>query len=181
MRGYAIKMSIDSTEMARSLYQSGVVAFENGKYREAVESLERANSLVARNTRFGGEVQIWLATAYEAAGRNQDAVDLCEQLKRHPDIDTSTQAKRLQYIWKAPKLNRPKEWLTEIPDMGAVSSNNDKTKFVTNVSSNTASKAPEKEYVDLSQVNTEDNRFIWVALIGVAITLSYLLWLNFHA
>ncbi len=172
-------MSIDSTEMARSLYQSGVVAFENGKYREAVDSLERASALVARNTRFGGEVQIWLATAYEAAGRNQDAVDLCEQLKRHPDIDTSTQAKRLQYIWKAPKLNRPKEWLTEIPDMGAASSNNDKTKFVTNTSS-TPAKAPEKEYVDLSQVNTKDNRFIWVALIGVAITLSYLVWLNFH-
>jgi lipopolysaccharide biosynthesis regulator YciM len=181
LRGYAIKMSIDSTEMAISLYQSGILAFENGKYREAVESLERANSLVARNTRFGGEVQIWLATAYEAAGRNQDAVDLCEQLKRHPDIDTSTQAKRLQYIWKAPKLNRPKEWLTEIPDMGAVSSNNDKTKFVTNTSSNTQQKAPQKEYVDLSQVNTEDNRFIWVALIGVAITLSYLVWLNFNA
>ncbi|BAZ14335.1 hypothetical protein NIES4071_61780 [Calothrix sp. NIES-4071] len=174
-------MDQGSIELARSLYQSGVVAFENGKYREAVESLERANALVARNTRFGGEVQIWLATAYEAAGRNQDAVDLCEQLKRHPDIDTSTQAKRLQYIWKAPKLNRPKEWLTEIPDMGAMSGNNDKTKFVTNTNSNTPEKAPEKEYVDLNQVNTKDNRFIWVALIGVALTLSYLIWLKFNA
>ncbi|MBF2064163.1 MAG: hypothetical protein IGS39_07040 [Calothrix sp. C42_A2020_038] len=174
-------MSADSIELARSLYQSGVVAFENGKYREAVESLERASAIIARNTRFGGEVQIWLATAYEAADRNQDAIDLCEQLKRHPDIETSTQAKRLQYIWKAPKLNRPKEWLTEIPDMGAASSNN-KTKFVTNTnSSNTPEKVKEKEYVDLNQVNTKDNRFIWVALIGVALALSYLLWLNFNA
>jgi tetratricopeptide (TPR) repeat protein len=173
-------MDQGSLELARSLYQNGVVAFENGKYREAVESLERANAVVARNTRFGGEVQIWLATAYEAAGRNQDAVDLCEQLKRHPDIDTSTQAKRLQYIWKAPKLNRPKEWLTEIPDMGGASEKN-KTKFVTNANSSTLDKTSEKEYVDLSQVNTKDNRFIWVALIGVVLTLSYLVWLNFNA
>jgi hypothetical protein len=40
-------------------------------------------------------------------------------------------------------------------------------------------KPPEPEFVDLSQVNTRDNRFIWVAIIAIGLTISYLVWLNF--
>jgi tetratricopeptide (TPR) repeat protein len=174
-------VSSENIEIAKSRYKSGIAAFESGQYREAVENLEKASALLARNTRLGGEVQIWLATAYEAAGRVDEAIALCEQLKRHPHAETSTQAKRLQYIWKAPKLNRPKEWMTEIPDMGTMLDNEGKTKFVTNAKKTpTPQKPPEREYVDLSQVNTKDNRFIWVALAVVALTVSYLIWLSFE-
>ena len=171
----------ESIEIAKTRYQAGKIAFENGQYREAVENLEKASALLVPNSRLGGEVQIWLATAYEAAGRNEDALAICEQLKRHPFPETNQQARRLEYIWKAPKLNRPKEWMTEIPDLAAVSGNDSKVKFVANTSkSANGQKNPEPEYVDLSQVNTQDNRFIVLSLIVVGLTVSYLAWLSFQ-
>ena len=63
-------MSNEGLEIAKKRYQTGRSAFECGKYREAAEELEKAVALLPENTRFGGEVQIWLATAYEASNRN---------------------------------------------------------------------------------------------------------------
>ncbi|MDB9344626.1 tetratricopeptide repeat protein [Nodularia spumigena CS-586/05] len=172
-------MSTESLEIARSRYQAGKLNFENGKYREAVENLEKASALLSRNSRLGGEVEIWLVTAYEAAGRTEEAIALCQQLQRHPFPETSKQAKDLLYILKAPKLQRPSEWMTEIPDLGTLSDNDAKMRASGN-SPKSACQAPaEPELVDLSQVNTQDNRFIWVSLIVIVLTLSYLAWLSF--
>ena len=172
-------MSSESLEIARQRYRNGKAAFENGKYRQAVEELNKACALLERNTRLGGEVQIWLATAYEAAGQNQEAIELCEQLKRHPYPETSKDAKRLQYIFKAPKLERPKEWMTEIPDLATLS---DKSKIRVAASRKkppVAKQVEEVEFIDLSQVNTQDNRFIWLTLIVIAASLGSLVWLSF--
>ncbi|MFN9402635.1 MAG: tetratricopeptide repeat protein, partial [Dolichospermum sp.] len=73
-------MTTESLELARSRYQMGTIAFENGQYREAVENLEKASALLGKNTRFAGEVEIWLVNAYEAAGRSEAAINLCQQL-----------------------------------------------------------------------------------------------------
>jgi len=35
------------------------------------------------------------------------------------------------------------------------------------------------EPLDISQVNTRDNRFIWAALIAIALTLAGLIWWSF--
>jgi tetratricopeptide (TPR) repeat protein len=175
-------MTSESIEIANNRYQKGKAAFENGQYREAMENLETASSLTTKNSRLGGEIRIWLATAYEAVGRNEDAVALCQQLKRHPYSETSKQAASLEYIWTAPKLKRPQEWMTEIPDFGNISDNNQKNNPVSNAkgSTNRPKKIPEREYIDLNQVNTSDNRFIWVALLAATITVSYLLWLGIN-
>jgi len=173
-------VSEQSLEIARKRYQAGRVAFENGQYREAIENLEKASALLTRNTRLGGEVQIWLATAYEAAGRNEEAIALCKQLQRHPHSETSKQARRLLYILQAPKLKRPSEWMTEIPDLGALSDNESKMRLAANPTKSSTKKKPaEPEFVDLSQVNTKDNRFIWVAITAIGVILSYLAWLAF--
>ena len=172
-------MSSESLEIAKQRYRNGKVAFQNGKYRQAVEELKKACALLERNSRLGGEIQMWLATSYEAACQNQEALDLSEQLKRHPYPETSKEAKRLQYILKAPKLQRPKEWMTEIPDLATLS---DKSKIRVAASvkkSSTPKEAEEIEFVDLSQVNTQDNRFIWLTLIVMAMTLGSLIWLSF--
>ncbi|AFY53512.1 hypothetical protein Riv7116_0935 [Rivularia sp. PCC 7116] len=171
-------MSSESLERAKQRYRNGKVAFENGKYRQAVEELKKACALLERNSRLGGEVQIWLATAFEAAGENQEAIDLCEQLKRHPYPETSKEAKRLQYILKAPKLERPKEWMTEIPDLAALSDES-KIRLAASPKKSSAKKVEEIESIDLSQVNTQDNRFIWLALFAIAVTLGSLIWLSF--
>lgn len=175
-------VSSESLEIAKARYQNGKIAFENGQYREAVEQLEKASSLLTRHSRLGGEVQIWLVTAYEAAERPEDALALCEQLKRHPHLEISKQAKELHYILKAPKLQRPKEWMTEIPDLGAVPDNETKIRLsVNNPKSSQRQMPPEPEFVDLTQVNTKDNRFIWMALIVIGLTLCSLVWLSFQA
>ena len=172
-------MSAESLEIAKQRYRNGKAAFENGKYRQAVEELKKACALLERNSRLGGEVQIWLATAYEAAGQNQEAIDLCEQLKRHPYPETSKEAKRLQYILKAPKLERPKEWMTEIPDLAALSDESNIRLSASPKKSSTPKEVDEIEFIDLSQVNTQDNRFIWLTLIVIAMTLVSLIWLSF--
>ena len=172
-------MSSESLEIAKQRYRNRKAAFENGKYRQAVEELKKACALLERNSRLGGEVQIWLATAYEAAGQNQEAIDLCEQLKRHPYPETSKEAKRLQYILKAPKLERPKEWMTEIPDLAALSDEGNIRLAASPKKSSTTKEVDEIEFIDLSQVNTQDNRFIWLTLIVIAMTLVSLIWLSF--
>ena len=110
----------ETINIVRSQYQAGKVAFERGQYRESVQHLEKASALVARNSRLGGEVQIWLVTALEAAGQTTDAIALCEQLKRHPDLETSKQARSLLYILQAPQLKRPDQWMTQIPDLATI-------------------------------------------------------------
>ena len=168
-------------EIVRAEYQAGIAAFERGQYRESVQHLEKSCDLVTRNSLLGGEVQIWLVTAYEAAGRISEAIALCEQLKRHPDLETSKQARRLLYILQAPQLKRPTEWLTQIPDLGTLQGNNTKTRFG---SGTATSKRPRQqpqqpEPVDLTQVNTRDNRFIWVVLLALGLTLAGLVWFSF--
>ena len=173
-------MSTESLEIAKSHYQAGRVAFETGQYREAVENLEKASALLSRNSRLGGEVDIWLVTAYEAAGRTEDAIALCEQLKRHPYSETNKQARHLLYILKAPKLKRPNEWMTEIPDLGKLPDNESQIRVTLKPrQSSGQNKSAEPEFVDLSQVNTKDNRFIWLAIIAIGLMLSYLVWLSF--
>ncbi|MFN6462207.1 MAG: tetratricopeptide repeat protein [Nostoc sp. DedVER02] len=175
-------MSAESLEIAKTFYQTGKIAFENGRYREAVENLEKASALLARNSPFGGEVEISLVTAYEAAGRTDDAIALCERLKRHPYIEISKQARQMVYILKAPKLKRPSEWMTQIPDLNKLPDNELKISIAAKPTKSSVQQKPksiEPEFVDLSQVNTRDNRFIWVALIAIGLTISYLVWLNF--
>ncbi|MEM7725086.1 MAG: tetratricopeptide repeat protein [Cyanobacteria bacterium P01_A01_bin.45] len=169
----------ESLELARTRYKIGKQAFEGGKYREAVENLEKANALLPRNSRISGEVRLWLATAYEAAGRTDDAIALCEQLKRHPFMETSKEAKRLQYILKAPRLKRPQEWMTEIPDFSALDDNDGKTRFSANTKKSSLDQTPEElEIIDLSQVNTKDNNFIWFVLGIIALTMGSLVWFS---
>ncbi|GAX37177.1 tetratricopeptide repeat protein [Nodularia sp. NIES-3585] len=172
-------MSTESLEIARSRYQAGKLNFENGQYREAVENLEKASALLSRNSRLGGEVQLWLVTAYEASGRTEEAIALCQQLQRHPFPETSKQAKDLLYILKAPKLQRPSEWMTEIPDLGTLSENEAKISAAGKPPKSSRQTPAEPELIDLSQVKTQDNRFIGVALIVIVLTLSYLAWLSF--
>jgi hypothetical protein len=123
-------------------------------------------------------VQIWLVTAYEAAEQRTEAIALCEQLKSHPDSETSKRARQLLYIMQAPQLKRPTEWLTQIPDLGQCQIMSPKLVSARAVGSNCSQQQrPEPSTIDLAQVNTRDNRFIWVALIALGLTLAGLFWL----
>jgi len=164
---------MEPLESAQQAYETGRIAFERGEYREAIAALETAKSQVAKSSPLGGEVQIWLVTAYEAAGNSTEALSLCETLEHHPDWHTRKQARRLLEILKAPQLNRRSEWNTTIPDLSTM---DESERLYRRGTGTTQVKPPksqeESEPVDLSSVETEDNRFLWVALAAIALIIG---------
>lgn len=150
-------------EEFKKQYHQGKLAFESGQYRLSVECLENACKLISQRTPQGGEVQLWLVNAYQAQGDGRRALALCQDLCSHPHGDTKSQAKQLLYILQAPELQRPSSWMTTIPDL-----TESPNKYTVNRSVSSARKIkpkPQIELVDLSQVNTKDNSFLWLGLL----------------
>lgn len=177
-----IKQTIKNIEMTfETDYQAGQTAFERGEYRQATSYFVAAIAQIQQNTRIGGEAQIWLATALEAAGQIAEAKALCQKLSTHPSLDTRQASKRMLYIMQAPELTRKEEWLSKIPDLSHLE-DGDGNPGVNNTSLAPPASKPkslEEKYppVDLSQVNTKDNGFISIALIVTIVTLLGL-WLG---
>lgn len=163
-------------EQAKAQYELGKRAFEGGEYRQSVEALEQAVALANPNSPLGGEMQTWLVTAYQAAGRVAEAIALCEQLGQHPDLKTRQQGKRLLYILQAPQLKTRPEWLTQIPDLSTLNTEGERPQ--TKYASAAPKPTPPPEPIDRSQVNMEDNRFIWVALALTLLLGGGLLWFS---
>ena len=162
-------MSDIKQEEFERLYQIGKKAMMSGKYRLSIESFQQATKLIPTYSRTGGEVQMWLVEAYQAAGQSQEAIALCEELTNHPHRQIREKSKNLLYILKAPRLQRPKEWMTEIPDFKNVSENRSQYR-----SAKTTKKIQPKrqiEPIDLSKVNQNDNQFLWFGLLLIFLTI----------
>ena len=167
-------MTANNREKFQQKYQAGKQALEKGQYRLSIENLEAAKELVAPNSRQGGEVQIWLVTAYQAANQIDRAIALCQELVTHPNTRTREQAQGILYIMKAPVLERPKEWMSEIPDLAGADQGASryvaaKKKLVQNT--------PLEEDLELSPTDSQDNQFVWFALVLVSLILGSLVWL----
>lgn len=175
-------MTEEQLEQAKLQYLAGKKAFERGRYRQAIETLESATELIDRSSRLKGEIQVWLVNAYQASGQQDKAIALCRRVSRHPDYETAKQGKRLLYILEAPKLRSRPEWLSKIPDLASLDENADSTmaKYANLPKKPRRSKPTEPVMppppVDPSQVNTKDNQFVWVAIGAIALTLGGLLW-----
>lgn len=152
-------------------FEAGRKAFERGEYRLSVQLLQEASQQVAPNSRQGGEIQTWLVTAYQASGKQDEAINLCRQLTHHPIYDIRTQAKQVLYILEAPRLQRPAEWMSQIPDLEKLPDSEPKYQKGQNPYK------PSQETENLEQV-TQDNRFIWVALGLILLLLGGLVWLS---
>lgn len=176
-----MSMTADSRSQAKTEYAYGQAAFERGDYRQAVTHFEAGVKLAKAATPLGGEIQIWLVNAYNAVGQGREAEALCETLTRHPDLEVRKQAKNLLYILQAPQLRRPGNWMSQIPDLGTLEEGNPSGGGLSTVQLRSAPKRspkPEPEPLDLSQVNTRDNGFLWIALGLVGLILGGLLWLS---
>lgn len=170
-------MTADNTHQFQQQYRAGKEALERGQYRTSIEYLEAAKELVSPYSRPGGEVRVWLVTAYQAANKLEEAIALAQELLAHPNAQTREQAQHILYIIKAPILERPREWMSEIPDLAKADSG--ASRYVT-ANKKMAIKPAEKELEDLepSPVDPEDNKFIWFAAILVCIIVGYLVWLG---
>ena len=166
-------------EKFQAEYNTGKNAFERGQYRLALEHLETACQLAPLSSPQGGEVRIWLVTTYQAAGKLTEAIALAGQLCNHPNLQIRQQSQRLLYIIKAPKLRRPREWTVEMPEaLRSLSEEN----FTDNLGTNIVKNKAKQDLNDLSkpfnltQVNGEDNRFIWVAMFAIVAIFGGLFW-----
>lgn len=160
-------------------FQAGRTALEQGQYRQSVENLEEAVKLVTLGSRDGGDAQLWLVMAYQAVGKYQEATSLCRKLTRHPDGEIRKQSKQVLYILEAPRLARPKEWMTEIPDLNNVASN-DKPSYIQAAQQRRKAKPKPSaiQFEDTRKMNTKDNGFIIVVLLALLLLLGGTIWLS---
>ncbi|MGB7518708.1 MAG: tetratricopeptide repeat protein, partial [Spirulinaceae cyanobacterium] len=104
---------MENQEKLQAELQAGKKALERGEYRLSIKHLETARELTRFGTRLGGEVGIWLMSAYQAANQLDQAIALGQKLAKHPFQEVAQQSKRLLYIIQAPQLVRPREWMSE--------------------------------------------------------------------
>uniref|UniRef100_A0A5B6YVI4 Tetratricopeptide repeat-like superfamily protein n=1 Tax=Davidia involucrata TaxID=16924 RepID=A0A5B6YVI4_DAVIN len=114
------KEQAERRKTAQLMFELGQKAYGKGMYGRAIEFLEGALTIIPRPTLFGGEIQIWLAMAYEANNRHADCIALYQQLeKKHPSVSIRRQAAELRYILQAPKLKISQEEMVTIPLIGS--------------------------------------------------------------
>jgi tetratricopeptide (TPR) repeat protein len=170
-------MALSSMNNADQLFSVGQAQFAGGRYREATEAFQSAIAQTDPNSKLGGEIQLWLVMAYEALDLREEARTLCRQLHTHPVRKIRTESKRVQYILEAPKLSTRSEWITAIPDLSQLPDADDLRPQGPAVTYQPPPRpAINPEPVDLSQVNTEENGFVWVAIAGLIVIVSLLLW-----
>ena len=166
-------MTADNQEKFQQQYQAGREALERGQYRSSIENLEAAIELTPPNSRRGGEARVWLVTAYQAANKIEEAIALAQELITHPDFKTREQAQHILYIMKAPKLERPKEWMSEIPDLA--DADKGASRYV-GAKKKSAAKPTQLELEDLEQIpsDVKDKDFLWFALVLVTLIVGSL-------
>lgn len=164
-------------DRGREAYRAGKLALEQGSYRQAADLLEAARDCIPTRSRLGGELQIWLTTAYQAMGRQEQALSVCRAACKHPSYNTRQQARQLLAILEAPPLasNLPK---VPIPDLGNLGDDGANARAGAGASDRPvrrkrASKPkPVIQETDWSQVNAGDNYFLWVAIAAIALLLG---------
>lgn len=106
---------------ADALYTMGKLAYEQGAYKNSVTALEEAMEILSPNSEAGGEAQLWLALAYEACQRNDEALNLYQKLENsHPMPQIRKQAADLRYIFEAPKLKIGENERVKVPVLDEV-------------------------------------------------------------
>lgn len=116
----------EKRKTAEVMFQMGQRAYGKGMYNKAVELLEGALSNVPKVSLVGGEIQLWLAMAYEAHNRHSDCIALYKFLENtHPIKAIRQKAAGLRFILEAPKLKITEEEMVSIPLMD---SNYDRSK-----------------------------------------------------
>ena len=174
-------MAEEPLDIIQSQYQAGQLAFEQGRYRESVQYFEQARQSVESNSRLGGEIQIWLVTAYEASGQRQDAIALCKQLVRHPTVGTRQQARRLLEVLEAPKLYIDPEGFVKIPDLNHLEEKEKARVSQYSVTSKPVAAQSSSNAQFLNNVEgakTQDNQFLWIALILILLVSGGLFWFS---
>ncbi|KAK9868392.1 hypothetical protein WJX84_006718 [Apatococcus fuscideae] len=97
-------------------FEQGKQAYSRGRYTSSVGLFKKALDEEGPFTGMGGDIQIWLALAYEACGQSKDCIDVYKMLENtHPMPAVRRQAADLRYILEAPKLQLNPDEYVKIP------------------------------------------------------------------
>ncbi len=157
---------INVEHIASELYQEGVSNFEGGNYQQAIAILERARALAILETTLGGEILIWLANAYDAVGKTEDAIAICRNLKKHPINSVRKSARYMLSILTAPQLSKLEGVVSEVPILD--SRDRYQSKPVARSKGTTNDNQKPFREVSLEKPDTSSsnniNNFLWVAI-----------------
>jgi tetratricopeptide (TPR) repeat protein len=169
-------------ETPKQLYQTAIVNFERGNYGTASRQLEQALAMVDPQTKLGGQVQLWLVNAYEATGKSEPAIALCQQLIRHTDYDVRQSANYVLGIISAPELARREDLVSKIPSLKEITEGDPGDRLSVKAEQRAKSRPkppPPPPELDLSipvqpSVNPNSDRFIGVITLILLVALAFL-------
>ena len=162
---------VSAEQLASQLYQEGVSNFENGNYQKSIALLERARALAVVETTLGGEILIWLANAYDAVGKTEEAVAICRSLKKHPVNSVRKSARYMLGILTAPQLSKLEGVVSEVQILQSPDTYQSKP-VARSKSSGDTERKPFRE-VSLEKPNTNSsNNFLWVAIASSLLLLA---------
>jgi outer membrane protein assembly factor BamD (BamD/ComL family) len=163
---------ISADQIASELYQEGVSNFESGNYQQAIALLERAGTLSIPESVLGGEISIWLANAYDAVGRTDEAIALCRSLKKHPVNSLRKNARYMLGILTAPPLSKLEGVVSEVPILE--SPDIYQAKPVARAKSQSSTNQKPFREVSLEKPNTNSrNNFLWFAIAVSLLLLAF--------
>ncbi|EFJ32316.1 hypothetical protein SELMODRAFT_439621 [Selaginella moellendorffii] len=174
------KEQAQQRKQAAVMFDLGQRAYGKGSYGKAVEFLEAALTNVPKASNLGGEIQIWLAMAYEAHNRHDDCISLYKRLESsHPNKAIRRQAADLRYILEAPKLKISSNERVTIPLIDAYSQSSQKTwsqmarerKQRLASSSGKKSQKKSEDWIEWNPPKWEKSPYFWVA-VTVWLTLA---------
>ncbi|KAI5074603.1 hypothetical protein GOP47_0010564 [Adiantum capillus-veneris] len=179
------KEQAERRRQAEQMFQLGQRAYGRGMYDKAVKFFEGALTNIPGSSHLGGEVQVWLAMAYEADGKHARCIALYKSLENnHPSRSIRRQAKDLRYILEAPKLKISREEMVTIPLIG---DNNSETRTWSKMYKERRKKftkkaMPTKDYMEdwlvWNPPRWERSPYFWVAvtvwltLVGIALVFQ---------
>lgn len=163
-----------------SMFQAGKIYYERGMYRESVRSLEDALIAEGALSPLGGEIQMWLALAYQAVGEEKKCIDTYKFLEtNHPLPAVRKQAADLRYIMEAPKISLKPDEKVSIPVFDDIDRNIPKAKANRPIrprikTQNKKKKTWDEEFWDsYSPPGPLKNRYVWIAASIVGLGLAW--------
>lgn len=162
----------------REKFTLGKLAYERGEYSASTQFLEAALNDEGPFSVLGGEVQLWLALAYQAEGREEECLDLYRRVEAtHPVPKIRKQAADLRYIMEAPKLEVAPEERVEIPVLSNLEANRrfkPATSTFKQAGKQKVKKSLEEEFLDNYVPPTwARNYYVWVASAVAGVGLAW--------
>jgi len=107
-------------ELKSIKFTQGKRAYSTGQYDASMVLFQDALEQEGDLSPLGGEIQLWLALAYQANGMEAECIELYKSIeKNHPLPKVKRQAASLRYIMEAPKLKLGEDEKVKLPILEA--------------------------------------------------------------